>query len=83
MEEGHFRKAPGEQGRQEGHSKSCTPAHTELPKIPHVSLKSSEKWSKNMSWEKGGHMLQETSLHPSPILSQLRTAAGERLGGIS
>lgn len=37
---------------------------------------------KDMSWEKGGQMLQDMSLHPfSPILSQLGAAAGENLVG--
>lgn len=69
------------QGSQQGPSKSCTSGHTELPKIPHASPKASGKWSKDISWEKGGQMLQDTSHHPSPILSQLGSAAGESLGG--
>jgi len=52
------------QGSQQGPSKSCTPGHIGLPKIPHVSPKPSGKRSKDMSWEKGSRMLRDTSPHP-------------------
>lgn len=49
------------QGSQQGPTKSCRPG---LHKIPHRSHISSRKWSKDVSWEKAGQMLGDTSLHP-------------------